>query len=140
MNQLWSLLNGMSNLMFLSLVSIRVPSLTSSVTQSLLQFINLDLLVTSQWLDPWLAKFSDGTEESTFPQGLNMYFYNNGITSLNFFRNLQSSLVYFEILFFAHLLYPLFSLIGDCSPFFKKHVTDRIARHLYWSGSLRFFI
>lgn len=117
------MLNEMSNLMLLSLVSLPVPGVTTSIMQYILQFIYFDILMTSEWLTPWLQSFDDDTEADTYPNGLNYYFGYNQIGSVSLLKNLGSTLIFLAIYALANLLYPLASLAGAWSPSIKKKVT-----------------
>lgn len=87
------MVNDMSILMLLSLVSMPVPGIATAIMQYMLQFIQFDIMMTGQWLEPWLSTHDDAHEAEVFPNGLNDYFANNGIQDMIFLKNLQSTLV-----------------------------------------------
>lgn len=105
----------MSNLMLLALVSLPTPPLARTVILTMLQFIQFDILTTSDWLVPYLQTFDDDTESEAFPNGLNDFFADNGISSVSYLKNLQSTLVYLCIFLVAHLSYPAIKFIGRYS-------------------------
>ena len=92
------MVNDISILMLLSLISMPVPGIATTIMQYMLQFIQFDILVTSQWLQPWLVQSDDDHEAEVYPNGLNDYFANNGIQDVSFIKNLQSTLVYLVVL------------------------------------------
>ncbi len=51
---IWSMLNDMSFLTVLTLISIRVPATTKLIQSALLNFIYLDIFQTDLWLVPLL--------------------------------------------------------------------------------------
>lgn len=106
------MINNMSNLMLLSLVSLPTPGLANTVIQYMLQFTQFDILMTQYWLLPWLDGLDDETESETFPNGLNDFFSTNGITSVSYLKNLQSTLVYIAVFLMAHMFYHLARLIS----------------------------
>jgi len=59
MNFLWGSMNDMSFLTILSLISISVPG-TAQIFQSvILKFLYLDVMMTDDWLLPWLTQELD---------------------------------------------------------------------------------
>jgi hypothetical protein len=59
MNFLWGSMNDMSFLTILSLISISVPG-TAQIFQSvILKFLYLDVMMTDDWLLPWLTRELD---------------------------------------------------------------------------------
>ena len=78
--------------------------MASSIQQILLQFIYMDILMTSDWLVPWLVNLDDQTEVNMYPDGFNNFFSSSGINYMNLLKNLQSTLVYLVILGFTFIL------------------------------------
>jgi hypothetical protein len=58
---LWGLLNDMSFLTIMTMISITVPGITKVIQGALLNFIYLDILQTERWLIPWI--FPDDEDE-----------------------------------------------------------------------------
>ena len=57
---LWGLLNDMSFLTILTMISLTVPGIAKLVQQILMDFVYLDILQTELWFIPWL--FPPGSE------------------------------------------------------------------------------
>ena len=74
LHYLFDLVNDLSFLVILSLISMPLPGMASSIQQILLQFICLDILMTSDWLVPWLVNADDQTEADDYPNGFNNFF------------------------------------------------------------------
>ena len=51
---IWGMLNDLSVIMDLSMISVNVPGLASMIQSIILSFIYLDILQTSMWLEPFL--------------------------------------------------------------------------------------
>jgi len=58
---LWGLLNDMSFLTILTMISLSVPGIAKIIQSILMNFVYLDLLQTEKWLIPWI--FPPGSEE-----------------------------------------------------------------------------
>lgn len=67
--------------------------------QYLLQLIQLDILLTSYRLQPWLLSLDpQDLEAELYNGGLNDYFSNAGVSYMTVLKDLQSSLVFFAVL------------------------------------------
>jgi hypothetical protein len=53
---IWASLNDLSFLTLLSLISLTVPGLAHSLQQVVLKLLFLDVLLTDQWLLPWIEE------------------------------------------------------------------------------------
>jgi hypothetical protein len=54
LNLIWGSMNDMSFLTLLSLISIAVPGIAQVFMKVILKFLYLDILMTEDWLLPWL--------------------------------------------------------------------------------------
>ncbi|TNV87037.1 hypothetical protein FGO68_gene800 [Halteria grandinella] len=104
---MWGLLNDLSFLTILTLLSVSVPGIAQLIQSTLLNFIYLDILKTDQWFIPWmfqrdsqsaLAKrrmLQDSDQLDTIEdKGLNDYLDSNGFASTRLIKNLQSTFLY----------------------------------------------
>ena len=67
---LWGLLNDISFLNILVLVSLNVPGMVQIIQGTLLNFIYMDILQTGLWLDNWIFTHEDDDNDGV----LNEYF------------------------------------------------------------------
>lgn len=86
---LWDLMNDLSFLMILTLISLNTPSFPRLLQSSLLDFIYFDGLLTEMWL-PHLF-FTDEDEP------VNAYFEANGYGSRRLLVNMGSTAVFLTI-------------------------------------------
>ncbi len=56
MNFIWGSMNDMSFLTILTLISISVPGIAQVVQAIILKFLYLDIMMTEEWLTPWITK------------------------------------------------------------------------------------
>ncbi len=96
--------------------------------------------MTSSWLVPWISSFDDETETDLYPEGLNSYFNNNGISYVSALKNLQSTLVYLGVLVGLFIVYPLLRIVGKTSEAFERRVSGPLKQKLFWATSIRFLI
>ena len=115
LNFVFGSMNDMSFLTLLSLISIAVPGIAQIFMKVILKFLYLDVLMTEDWLLPLLvsenksyfldkkrilnATFSDDfdiddEEEEERDHGLNEYFEDSDIGSMQMLVNIGSTLVY----------------------------------------------
>ncbi|TNV87064.1 hypothetical protein FGO68_gene2250 [Halteria grandinella] len=133
---IWSLLNDLSFLTILTLVSMNVPGIVQMIQNVMLNFIYLDILKTDQWFIPLVFGVED--EEDT-DGGLNSFLEQNGFSSVNSIKNLQSSFIYVIVIFLLYSVMMFFILIGDHVPRFQK-LAESMDRKLVWNYPIRFFI
>ncbi|TNV86282.1 hypothetical protein FGO68_gene3639 [Halteria grandinella] len=132
---LWNMLNDLSFMMSLSMVSVNVPGIAQVVQRILLGMIYLDLLDTSKWIDPIISSDEDGLVD----QSLNPYFELSGFQSLYMLKNLGSTLVFVFMYVMAFVL----SFVCRWMKSFSQKFTiigSKIDSMIYWNGSLRFLI
>ncbi|TNV86753.1 hypothetical protein FGO68_gene13700 [Halteria grandinella] len=138
MNQIWGLLNDLSFLVSLSMVSLSIPGIAQPIQSAILQFIYLDIFMTDKWL-PSIADRYLTQEELDEDGAVNGYFEGSGFGSRYMQYNLGSTLIFMGI--YAGLLVA----IGVMQPFAKRYqrvqkVSDRLKERLMWSGTIRFII
>ena len=110
---LLGLLNDMSFLTICSMISINVPGIGKILMSSLMSFIYLDILQTELWLFPLLFPPKPfGQEDEDDDKPLNIYFDENGFSSLSLIKNLGSTFVYLIVYCLLLGLIPIFSLLG----------------------------
>ncbi|TNV74759.1 hypothetical protein FGO68_gene1900 [Halteria grandinella] len=130
MQYVWGLLNDLSFLTTLTLISVQIPAIVQVMQSSMLNFIYLDVLKADQWLIPWIfsnsdsstqisrrqlleisnlttSDFSNEEEEDT---GLNDFFTNNGYGSTKLIKNLQSAFLFILAIALVSILSPLIQL------------------------------
>jgi hypothetical protein len=88
LNYLWGMINDMSIIVLLSFVAVPIPGEASLIMQQLLSFIQLDILMTSDWLVPWVVSLDDDTESALYPEGFNYYISTGGISYVSLLKNL----------------------------------------------------
>lgn len=127
-------MNDMSFLTLQSLISITVPGIAKSIQKVILQFLYLDVLMTEDWLLPWLISENpsyyksddedeldkrillDFEDDDSYwdnenknstgkDHALNEYFDDSGIGSMQFIVNIGSTLVYLVFICVAFILY-----------------------------------
>ncbi|TNV72854.1 hypothetical protein FGO68_gene3689 [Halteria grandinella] len=116
---MWGLLNDLSFLTILTLLSVSVPGIAQLIQSTLLNFIYLDILKTDQWFIPWMfqgdAKSAEVerrileeslSEEQDEDKGLNDYLDANGFASTRLIKNLQSTFLYLLALIGLSIIAP----------------------------------
>jgi hypothetical protein len=105
---IWSMLNGLSVIMSLSLISLQVPGIANMIQQIILQIVFLDILQTSDWLVPFFERVNiDSDGNSVGDDSLNLYFANSGLSSMYMFINMGSTFIFiiaFIALLITHLI------------------------------------
>ncbi|TNV86738.1 hypothetical protein FGO68_gene10525 [Halteria grandinella] len=136
MNYIWEVINDISHLMILSLISINIPSFVQTIQSVFLSFIYLDLLQTDQWLPQIIYPGIDSDEE----EGLNEYFEMNGFGSMRFANNLGSTFVFVWIFLIWHIMLGFLRLFikGLCKCCDGK--IEIWTKEYYWDGTIRFFV
>ena len=134
LNFIWGSMNDMSFLTLLSLISIPVPGIAQIFMKVILKFLYLDVLMTEDWLLPWLVSenknyynidedeekdmkrrvlegddydidddvFGNMTEKD---QGLNEYFEESDIGSMQMLVNIGSTLIYLGVITLSFSIY-----------------------------------
>lgn len=96
LNFLWAMLNDLSFLMILSLISINIPGIAQDIATAILSFIYLDIFQTDKWLPQLLYSEYDDDDEA-----LNLFFEINSYTSKMVVQNLGSTIIFLLIFFFV---------------------------------------
>jgi hypothetical protein len=98
MNQLWGMLNDLSFIISLAMISLSIPGIAQPIMSIILQFIYLDLFQTDLWLTPMLDennKNEDG--EIDDDEALNVYFEESGFQSKIMITNLGTTFIFIII-------------------------------------------
>jgi hypothetical protein len=94
---LFGLINDLSFLNILSLVSITTPGIGQAIQAQILKFIYFDMLMTDKWFNQlFYGKKNLKTDEET-DYALNYYFDFNGFESMSLVKNLGSTFIYLLI-------------------------------------------
>lgn len=115
---LWGLINDLSFLTVLSLVSISTPGIGQAIQSQMLKFICFDILMT----DKWFTKIFYADEESgskgriltpskNADHALNSYFEINGFESMSLIKNLGSTFIYLLIYLLGLLILLLLTIL-----------------------------
>ncbi len=143
---MWNLLNGLSIMMSLSLLSFPVPGVASMIQSIILQTIYLDILQADDWLTPFFQSFNvDSDGNSLTDQGLNQYFENSGFSSVHMLINLGSTTIYVLVflgLMIGHAVFKTiaFKFSRKSKENWVSKIRDWLGQKLYWSSLLRFII
>lgn len=89
LSYLWGMLNAMSSLTILYLVSVNIPGLAGRYSKIILSFAQLDLLPTDLIFDN-IFTFANDNDEA-----LNPYFDRLGLSSSYSIKNMGSTFVFF---------------------------------------------
>jgi hypothetical protein len=117
---LWGLLNDMSFLTVLTMISLSVPGMAKIIQQILMNFIYLDLLQTDKWLIPLIFPENDEKTENLVERAsdkpINLFFDENGYSSRLLIKNLGSTFIYLIILVTCLALIPVLTLLSSMIP------------------------
>jgi hypothetical protein len=138
MQYIFGLLNDISFLIIMALISLNLPGLAQSIQVMMLDFIYLDVLQTDLWLNPMLFTQTELDEEA-----LSLFFDQNGFSSCIFIVNLGSSFVY--LLIYAFILALLFLLrltrLISCEKIIcLKSFSDWLEGKILWNSVFRLLI
>ncbi|TNV74644.1 hypothetical protein FGO68_gene13799 [Halteria grandinella] len=136
---MWGMLENLRRLTSLSIISVKLPVLTSLINKYLLQFSQMDILPADK-IEEYFLVFDEISDESLGPS-----FEGAGFDSRNALRNLGSgflyiiiSLMYCSLIFFAKLVN--FSSQGYFSVnvfSFLRKVINSSYQQIFWSLPLR---
>ncbi|TNV86560.1 hypothetical protein FGO68_gene5593 [Halteria grandinella] len=135
---IWSMMNDLSFLIQLSMVSIQIPGIASSIQSILLSVIYLDLLMTDQWLTPFLDMLLS-SDESDDDQPVNTFLDDQGFKSKLLVLNLGSTLIFLVMQVLLLFFTGISSLLKRHSRIAKR-VYDYLSVRLFWGGTIRFII
>ncbi|TNV86086.1 hypothetical protein FGO68_gene11756 [Halteria grandinella] len=136
MNLIFSMLNDISFLISLSLISIPIPGIASSIQSLLLQIIYMDLLMTDKWLSPQIEKIFL-QEELEQDSALNEYFEDQGFASRLAIFNLGSTLIFLGIQILLLLFTALAFLVTKSSILQQIHSRFQIFSARKWYTYLK---
>jgi len=140
LNFIWGSMNDMSFLTLLSLISIAVPGIAQVFMKIILKFLYLDVLMTDGWLLPWLIsenkkyfikeedenelrilgedKLNDELSSEVTEKleekdcGLNEYFEESDIGSMQMIVNIGSTLIYLAFIGSSFTVYLLLWILS----------------------------
>ena len=139
MNLLWGMLNDMSFLMNLAMVSVSISGIATNIQSLMLSFIYMDVLQTSLWMYDAFQLDSDNIVDANgnpIPDtSLNAFFNESGFSSMQLFNNLGSTLVFIMATLALYFLLCLLKLIPKITP-----VAEWIQGALVWNFGIRFAI
>ncbi|TNV86487.1 hypothetical protein FGO68_gene11043 [Halteria grandinella] len=135
---IWGMMNDLSFLISLSMVSIQIPGIASAIQSLLLQIIYMDLLMTDKWLTP-LLELQLFPEEDEENEAINLFFNEQGFQSRLLIFNLGSTLVFIAM----HIMLLLITLLVFYMRKFSRIATKLygfLSSRLIWAGTIRFII
>lgn len=139
LNLLWGMLNDMSFLMNLAMVSVSISGIATNIQSLMLSFIYMDVLQTSLWMYDAFQLDSDNIVDANgnpIPDtSLNAFFNESGFSSMQLFNNLGSTLVFIMGTLALYFLLCLLKLIPKITP-----VAEWIQGALVWNFGIRFAI
>lgn len=131
------MLNDLSFLIILSLISLPLPGPVSPIQEAILSFIYLDLFQTDDWLPP--AMFSKAEEDKD--QGLNRVFEVNSYSSTKAVKNMGSTALYVGAYILMQIIYAItLGLSKMCEGGRIERAKTWMGQRLYWNTSIRFYI
>ncbi|TNV86328.1 hypothetical protein FGO68_gene1229 [Halteria grandinella] len=138
MNLIWSMMNDLSFLISLGLVSIPIPGIASPIQSLLSTIIYMDVLLTDEWLSALLENSIKPSEmEDDSP--VNLFLESQGFKSKLLLQNLGSTLVFLLIQIFLLLYTGMMWLLRSASFLAEKQYQFLSAR-LLWGSTIRFLI
>jgi len=139
LNLIWGMLNDLSFMINLTMISIAIPGVASSVMSIALQFIYLDILQTDKWLTPYFKQEKDDDGNFIDDESFSQYFDQQGFQSMYAFNNLGSTLL-FSFLFLAlYSAYLISKMLAALYPSFERVVTY-LESKLFWNSTVRFIV
>ncbi|TNV86367.1 hypothetical protein FGO68_gene1952 [Halteria grandinella] len=138
MDLIWGMMNDMTFIMSLSMISIAIPGITSPIQSFIIQFIYMDYLMTDKWLQPMMAR-TLSVEDEDDDQPLNTFVDEQGFGSKLLIFNLGSAFVF--------LIMQVFLLIATGVTSFLKtkwRIANTVHQYLrpklLWGGTIKFII
>ncbi|TNV73462.1 hypothetical protein FGO68_gene7769 [Halteria grandinella] len=117
---MWGMLESLRKLTSLTIISIRLPPLTTVINRSLLQFSQVDILPTDK-IEEYFIEFDD--EEDT---PLSQSFESAGFGSRNSLRNLGSTFIYIISSFFYYsMVFTLNLFVSTRQGYFALRIKQR---------------
>ncbi|TNV86575.1 hypothetical protein FGO68_gene11002 [Halteria grandinella] len=137
MNLIWDMMNDLSFIISLGMISIPIPGIASPIQSMLSAIIYMDLLMTDKWLSPFLEWIVQNSEDEDSP--LNLFLESQGFQSQLILYNLGSTLIFIEIQVFLLIYAGLMRLLSSMSILGKKQY-EFLEKRLIWGGTIRFII
>ncbi|TNV86571.1 hypothetical protein FGO68_gene9232 [Halteria grandinella] len=137
-NLIWAMMNDLSFIISLGLVSIPIPGVASPIQSLLSSLIYMDLLLTDKWLANYL-EYSVMPSELEKDEAMNIYFDSQGFQSKLVLQNLGSTLVFLLMHIFLLLYTGLMGQLSSVTDIAKKQYLILHPR-LFWGGTIRFII
>ncbi|TNV86505.1 hypothetical protein FGO68_gene13225 [Halteria grandinella] len=138
MGLIWTVMNDLSFIISLGLISIPIPGISSLIQSLLSSIIYMDLLMTDKWLKPLLDKAIQ-KQELDEDTPLSIFFDSQGFQSRLIIYNLGSTLKFLAIQIFLLLYTGLMRLLYSVIQRAKKQY-QFLAQRILWGGSIRFVI
>ncbi|TNV86064.1 hypothetical protein FGO68_gene3520 [Halteria grandinella] len=138
MNLIWEMMNDLSFLISLGLVSIPIPGVASQIQSLLSSIIYLDLLLTDKWLIPWLD-LAIKEEELEEDAAMNIFFESQGFQSMLLMYNLGSTSAFIILQITIILLTSILGILSLSSQR-AKQLYAIIHPKVFWAGTIRFII
>ncbi|TNV86287.1 hypothetical protein FGO68_gene17282 [Halteria grandinella] len=139
MNLIWSMLNDLSFMINMAMISISIPGVAQPIMNIVLQFIYLDILQTDKWLTPIFAKDRDEQGNLLQDEPLSEYFEQSGFQSMLMLKNLGSTLIFSALLLFLYIAYLLSTGLGVIYLPLTK-LANILEGRLFWGSGIRFVI
>ncbi|TNV86529.1 hypothetical protein FGO68_gene670 [Halteria grandinella] len=142
MNLIWGMMNDLSFIISLGMISIPIPGIASPIQSLLSTIIYMDLLITDKWLTPLLDKAKQTSEEEDDDDEdmpMNLFIGSQGFQSRLLLFNLGSTLVFLIIQVMLLLTTGLMRLVSPIN-LRAKQFYQFLERKFIWGGTIRFVI
>ncbi|TNV86722.1 hypothetical protein FGO68_gene2271 [Halteria grandinella] len=138
MNLIWGMMNDLSFIISLGMISISIPGIASRIQSLVSNLIYMDLLMTDKWLSSWLEDITQIPEEDD-DEPMNLFLGSQGFQSRLLLFNLGSTLVFLIIQVLILFYTGLMRLLSYFSPRAKKQYAF-LEKRFVWGGTIRFII
>ncbi|TNV86621.1 hypothetical protein FGO68_gene1035 [Halteria grandinella] len=138
MNLIWGMMNDLSFIVSLGMISIPIPGIASPIQSLLSSIIYLDLLLTDKWLSTFLEEIDHSSDEDE-DMPLNLFIGSQGFQSRLLLFNLGSTLVFTVIQVLLLLYTGLIKLLSSVCLRAKKQYAF-LEHRFIWGGTFRFII
>ncbi|TNV86600.1 hypothetical protein FGO68_gene11197 [Halteria grandinella] len=138
MNLIWGMMNDLSFIISLGMISIPIPGIASPIQSLLSTIIYMDLLMTDKWLSNFLEDITQISEDDE-DAPLNLFLGSQGFQSKLLLFNLGSTLVFFIIQVLLLIYTGIMRLLSQkCLRAMKQY--EFLEKRLIWGGTIRFII
>ncbi|TNV86619.1 hypothetical protein FGO68_gene15456 [Halteria grandinella] len=138
MNLIWGMMNDLSFIISLGMISIPIPGIASPIQSLLSTIIYMDVLMTDKWLSNFLEDITQISEEDD-DAPMNLFVGSQGFQSKLLLFNLGSTLIFFRIQVVLLLYTILMRLLSSFCLRAKKQYAF-FEKKLIWGGTIRFII